>query len=155
MQRADMSPTGRSFHRRGFTLIELVMVMVIIGILAVVAMPRFADRSVFAARGFQDETLALLHYAQKAAIAQHRTVCVAFTASSATLTLGATTACGTPLSGPNGSTPFTVTARSGTGYSPTPNNFYFDALGRASAGQLIAVTGSGTVTVEAETGYVR
>ena len=65
---------------RGFTLVELIAVMVVVGILAVAALPRFFDRNVFEARGFLDETRALLRYAQKTAVSQRRTVCVAFAA---------------------------------------------------------------------------
>lgn len=150
----DGAPIRKCTAASGFTLIELVTVIVLVGILSVMAVPRFAERSVFEARGFQDETKALLRYAQKSAVAQRRYVCVAFTASGATLTLGATSACGTDLSGPTGSAPFTITARSGIGYSSVPANFYFEASGRPNAGQIITVTGSGTVTIEAETGYV-
>jgi len=161
METAVSSMAGRRFeimvtnlHRRGFTLIELITVMIVIGILAVFVLPRFANVDDFDARGFQDETRSLLQYAQQSAVAQHRYVCVSFSASGASLSAGATSACGTPLTGPNGATPFTVTARSGTGYSTAPSNFYFDALGKPSTGQTITVTGSGSVTVEAETGYV-
>ncbi len=151
MPRIADSPTcGNS----GFTLVELVITMIVVGILAAVVMPRFADRTVFESRGFQDETISLLHYAQKAAIAQRRYVCVAFTATGASLSSGASSSCGSPLTGPNGATPFAVAARSGTGYDTTPSDFYFDAAGRPSAGQSFTVTGSGSITVEAETGYV-
>ncbi|HZW22007.1 type II secretion system protein, partial [Noviherbaspirillum sp.] len=67
-------------HRRGgFTLTELIVTLVILGILAIAIVPRFLDRSTFDSRGFHDETLAILRYAQKTAIAQRRNVCVAFT----------------------------------------------------------------------------
>lgn len=135
-------------------MIELIVVMIIVGIMAVVVLPRFAERSVFEARGFEDETKALLRYAQKAAIAQRRFVCVGFTAAGASLTVGAANTCGTALTGPRGDTPFAIQARSGTGYSPTPTNFFFDASGTPSIGQTITVTGSGSITVEAVTGYV-
>jgi MSHA pilin protein MshC len=101
--------TVRQRHERGFTLIELIMVIVILGVLAVFAAPRIINTGDFNARGFHDETLALLRYAQKAAIAQRRTVCVAFSKSApayASLSIASTagagvTTCDTALAGPN------------------------------------------------------
>lgn len=155
---------------RGFTIIELIVVIMITGIMGVAVMSRFSDRGLFESRGFQDETQSLLRYAQKAAIAQRRTVCVRFSANQAWLTVrnaGGDTACGahagptaaapageTLLTGPTGVAPATATAGSATGYSAVPAAFYFDAAGRPSAGRTIAITGADPVTVEAETGYV-
>ncbi|MBK9442637.1 MAG: type II secretion system protein [Comamonadaceae bacterium] len=65
--------------QNGFTLVELIMVIVMMGVLAVFAAPRLFDSTDFYARGFHDETLALLRYAQKAAVAQRRLVCVSLT----------------------------------------------------------------------------
>ena len=101
--------TVRQRRERGFTLIELIMVIVILGVLAVFAAPRIFNNADFYARGFHDETLALLRYAQKAAIAQRRTVCVAFSKSApayASLSIASAagtdiTTCDTALSGPN------------------------------------------------------
>ena len=50
--------------QRGFTLIELIMVMVVVGILAVFVAPRFFDANVFKSRGFADQVQATLRYAQ-------------------------------------------------------------------------------------------
>ncbi|MEW6132892.1 MAG: type II secretion system protein [Pseudomonadota bacterium] len=142
----------------GFSLPELIMVIAIIGILAVVAVPRLQTTE-FDARGFRDQTLAALRYAQKAAIAQRRKVCAAFTAGSATLTIasasGDASPCDTPLSSPSGGSPYTITAAAGVSYAATPANFSFNALGSPSTGQTIQVSGvADTITVEAETGYV-
>ena len=153
--------------QQGFTLIELVMVIVMLGVLAVFAAPRIFSSNDFYARGFHDETQAFLRYAHKTAIAQRRTVCVTFTASTVTLNIASTpttfncVSAGT-LVGPRGETPATLTAKSGVSFSATPTNFNFDGLGQpiTSAGVLMAtqtvqVSNAGkAITVEAATGYV-
>ncbi|TXH87227.1 MAG: prepilin-type N-terminal cleavage/methylation domain-containing protein [Rhodoferax sp.] len=151
---------------RGFTLVELVMVMVLLGILAAYAAPRIFNRSDFDARGLHDVTMAYLRYAQKTAIAQRRQVCVAYTANSLTLTIAAAAGTGAcpgaaALNGPDGKT--SLAAPANVSYSPVPATVAFDALGQPLdsngavlvASRTVTVTGSGrTITVEAATGYV-
>lgn len=60
-------------------MIELVAVIVLVGILAAVAAPRFIQNEVFDARTFTDQNLNMLRYAQKLAIAQNRPVFVVMT----------------------------------------------------------------------------
>jgi len=151
-----MDPVGSS---RGFTMVELVMAMAITGALVFMAAPYFSKRNSFESRGFYDQVLSTLRYAQKAAIAQNRYVCVAFTANSVTLTTGADSLCtvnpggSTSLSGPTGAAPYSVSG-SNTSFSSIPAGFSFDAQGRPAASAVIAIQGVASITVEAETGYV-
>ncbi len=78
----------RSSHR-GFTIIELIVVMVIVGILAVAVLPHFSGRVAFEGRAFRDQTVAGLRYAQKAAVAARRIVKADFNSSSVTLSIRA------------------------------------------------------------------
>ncbi len=135
-------------------MVELVMAIVIIGILGVVVAPRFFEVNVFKARGFADEVQAALRYAQKAAIAQHRNVCAAYSTSPdrLSLTITVATSCDTALNLPAGSVNY-VDAPPGVAFSMTPISVNFDALGRPNS-PAVATVGTTTITVEAETGYV-
>ncbi len=150
---------------RGFTLIEMVMVLVIAGVLAVVALPRMFNATEFQSRGLSDQVQASLRYAQKIAIAQHRFVCATFTANSLSLTIGPSNTCGTPIASLTSNGNYVLNAPSSISFAATPTAFSFDALGQPRTASLpdaaigavtVGVTGdvTRTITVEAETGYV-
>lgn len=141
------------------------MVLVLLGILAVYAVPRMINTGDFYARGFHDQSLAYLRYAQKTAIAQRRTVCVTLSSSGISLSMASAAAsntCAATLPGPNGEA--ALSARSGVAFSSTLSNFNFDALGQPvtiaatpaqAATQVLQVANvSRSITIEAGTGYV-
>lgn len=140
----------------GFTLIELITVMVIVGILAVFVAPRMFDANAFKSRGFSDQVQATLRYAQKVAIAQRRKVCVAIDAASVTLTIanvsGTAAVCVSNLPLPSGGN--SITAPTNIALTSLPVSFNFDALGRTTAQTIKVYGATNDIVVEAETGYV-
>lgn len=61
-------PRGPGLER-GYTVVELVLVIVIIAILGAAAGPRFFDNTAFDERAYLDELASSLRYAQKVAVA--------------------------------------------------------------------------------------
>ena len=157
--------------QNGFTQVELIVTIVLIGIVSAVAVPRFRSETGTEARGFSDEAAAALRFAQKTAIASRRLVCATLTASTLQLKIASAanaTSCNTDLTGPTGKTPHKIDAsdttfRSLTGFSNGfPTTLNFDSLGRPvnAAGSLISttttigITGGRSILIEAETGHV-
>lgn len=146
---------ARALRRRtrGFTLIELIMVIVILGVLAVFAAPRMFNSSDFYARGFQDETRALLRYAQKTAIAQRRAVCVTVAATGIDLKIATdnpATNCAGTLTLPN-------QPKAGSGLSASVSPFKFVPLGSTDQSADVTLTfADGTaIVIDKDTGYVK
>lgn len=69
-----MQPGGVASRQRadGFTIVELVTVIVVIGILGAIGASRFFDNTAFENRAYADQAKTVIRYAQKLAIAQNR-----------------------------------------------------------------------------------
>lgn len=144
--------------QQGFTLVELVLTLIIMGVLYAVATPRFFDSQSFADRGFSDQLHSALRYARKLAVATGCEVQVTITAGQYTLNQRATSCTSGPFTRAvrnpgTGEGSFTGTAPQGVGLSATVSLIVFNALGQASAAAQIS-SGGRTFQLVAETGLV-
>ena len=162
----ETRPQGRVFSgvsaQSGFTVVELVVVMVLMGILAANAMPHFFSASRFEEMGFADTTRGALAYARKIAVASRCDTRVSIDASGYRLWQRAA-ACDSgsftrPVLRP-GSGNWTGNAPNGIAVSNL--DVYFDAAGRpydhATATLLASVrlvtVGARSITLEPLTGF--
>lgn len=146
----------------GFTLVELIVVLLVAGVLFATALPRWHGESGFESRGFRDELQAALRYAQKSAIAARRTVCADLTAVPVMFRIStnqgvADCTTGRALEGPTGGA-LTVAATSPASLGAAPASVIFNSSGRPLGGAAsIGINGlpaALAIAVEAETGYV-
>lgn len=146
---------------RGFSLVELVTVLAIVGALAAVALPRFVDQQAIKVRGFYDEALSAARYAQKFAVATGCEVQLSVAAGVYTLNQRATT-CSTGAftravvhPGSRAAT-FTGTVPPDITFTMTASPVVFDALGKTTDGTTRTVTvGTRTFQIVGATGYAQ
>ena len=170
MSRLNEKPANPARCHSGFTTIELVVVIVMMGILAAVVAPRMDLLTGFDERGFHDQLKASLQYARKAAVAARHPVCVGITSGAGTaakvafsidpvdpdsvVTINCTMALVLPAP-PRGCVAGSVCAPSGVTLglgSGSASSFAFDALGRPVDMSKTAV-GTVTFTIASQNGF--
>jgi len=147
----------------GYTLVELIVVISILGILSATLGPRLFDQSAFSQRGYADELAAALRFAQKAAVISGCPARITLTAggyagsqqaASGNACNPADSTWSTPLLGPDGAA-IAGTVPASASVSPT-GIFQFDAQGRLSASPATSITvGARTLSIDAGSGFVQ
>lgn len=134
----------------GFSLIELITVIILLGVISVVAIPRFYSTDTAAVQSARDQALSAIFTAQQLAMARAgntTTIELEVAANSLNVTENGAAVVATggsyPLTLPEG---VSVTAGIGT--------YSFDKLGRTDASQIVLTRGSTSATLRLEaSGY--
>ncbi len=126
----------------GFTLIELIMVIVLISILAVSVVPKFMDTSAISLQGGAALVVADIRYTQELAMSTHTSKTITFTTNDTYYTVNSQTM----------NLPSRVSISSGA-------TFIFNSLGEPTTGggssvEIQAGSSTKTITVESYTGRV-
>jgi MSHA pilin protein MshC len=146
----------------GFTLIELIMVLVMLGILSATALPKFFTKDDFAEHAFFSDTLNAIRYAQKLAVTTGCNVRVSISSNSYSLTRQGTsssTSCAgstyhLAIPHPSSGASTYSGSEAGITLTSTASDFYFYPLGAASDDVILTINGIKTIHIIAATGFV-
>ena len=151
----------KNYHNAGFSLIELLTVVLLLGILGIVALGRLTDQNQVAARGFFDDTVNAVRFAQKLALSSGCDVRVITTASSYQLRQSSTCIAddfSNPVINPANRGNNYQNVDIPAGFSLTAGNITFDARGRREGATSDFNLSDGSTTysfrVHASTGLV-
>lgn len=134
--------------KTGFTLVELIVVILIVGILSISIAPRFFGVSSYEDRKASDELLTALRHTQQMAMNRGGNIQLVLTATGFTVQISG----GGVLRSPEGLASYIKSFPANVVISPVPTTITYNPLGRPDAGHIITI-GSQTITIEEETGY--
>ena len=153
-------------RQRGFTMTELIIIMVLVGVLAVSVMPKLQATIALRDDSWRDGLVTAMRYAQKTAVSHRRLVCVSVADTSVTLTIASAnpaTSCDQNVTGPTGAAAFatadnsamlTAVSPAGVLYFQPDGRVTSDGAGATASTRIISLTGTSSIAVRGETGHV-
>ena len=150
----------------GFTLVELIAVTLLVGVMAVVVMPRIDGALVLRSAGWRDQVKAGLLHARALAQGHRRLVCVTLATGEIRLSLASAnpaSTCGTVLTGADGDARWAFDANAyalgqspaGTLYFQPDGRITSDGAGASSVNVTISLAGETSLQLIGETGHVQ
>jgi MSHA pilin protein MshC len=156
----------RMFHSAGFTLVELVIVLVLLGILAIAIIPRAPSKGSLTLTGQAHQLASDIRYVQSLSMTRGQRFCFRLTPTGYNMTTTAANACtATPTEHPAGrALPVSLDGLSVNSTLPAGDVIfngkgapYADATTALAANAVITLSGEGgtkTVTISPVTGRV-
>lgn len=149
--------------QRGFTMPELIAVILIISVLAVAALPRLDAALLLRTDTYRDQVISALRLAQHTAVSHRRLVCAQIASQSVTLQIAPAQPAATCSTALVGSVGGAHAVSQGTTSTPSPTGtLYFQPSGRITSDGAgvtaglwsVAISGGTAITVTGETGHV-
>ena len=134
----------------GFTLTELIVIMILVGILAVSVMPKLQGAVSLRDDAWRDGVLSAVRYAQKTAVSHRRLVCMSVADTTVTLSIAQAnpaSSCDASLTGPTGSATFVTSDNPAMLTSVSPAGvLYFQPDGRVTTDGAGATASNRTIS---------
>lgn len=149
---------------RGYTIVELVTVMVILGVLSAIAIPRMMGNE-WNGLAWRQEVVSALRYAQKSAVGHRRVVCANVQAVQVTLNIAAANPaanCLLAFASPDNQQ--YISRNNAVVAGGALGMYFFQPDGRittdlagttnVAVGRTITISDANSIRVDGETGYV-
>lgn len=153
--------------QRGFTLTELIVIIVLVGVLGASVLPKLQATVALRDDAWRDALLGAIRYAQKTAVSHRRLVCVSVDNTSVTLSIASSnpaSSCNLSLTGPTGNAAFASSDNTAMLTSVSPAGVLFfqpdgrvtsDGAGTTATDRTISLSGTSSIVVRGETGHVQ
>lgn len=147
-------------------MVELITVLVLVGVLAVVAMPRLDGAMALRGSAWRDQIQAAVQHARSLAVGHRRLVCLAVATGELRLTMASAnpaTSCNTTLAGPDGDARWAVDPQGLVVTASPAATLYFqpdgrissDGAGASPASFTLGVAGEAGLSINGSTGHVQ